>query len=55
MGSANVIANPSVIISGNELNIGNESVASWKDDVSKSCKVELGLTLKAGTGKTINS
>ena len=55
MSTVNVIAGPSVTVSGNELKIGDHSVASWKDDVSSSCTVALSLTPAEGTAKTLNS
>lgn len=55
MNSVNIIAEPSVTISGDALKIGNDAVASWKDDVSKSCKVELSLTPAGGSVKAVNS
>ena len=53
--SVNVIAGPSVTVSGEELKIGDVSIASWKDDVSSSCTAVLTLTPKDGSVKTINS
>ena len=50
----NVISGPSITVSGNELKIGNELVASWKDDKSASCTVALSFAAD-GTSKTINS
>jgi len=44
-----------VSISGSELKIGEESVATWKDDVSTSMKTELNYTPNEGSPKTINS
>lgn len=55
MNSVNIIAEPSVTISGDALKIGNDAVASWKDDVSKSCKVELSLTPAGGSVKDVHS
>ena len=55
MSSVNIISSPVVSISGDELKIGDDLVASWKDDVSKSCKVELSFVSTEGTTKTINS
>ena len=55
MSSVNIISGPVVSISGDELKIGDDLVASWKDDVSKSCKVELSFVSTEGTTKTINS
>ena len=52
--SVNVIAGPSITVSGNELKIGNDLVASWKDDKSTICTVVLTITTN-GTSKTINS
>ena len=53
--TVNVIAGPAVTVSGNELKIGDQSVASWKDDVSSSCTVTLSFTPAEGTAKTLNS
>ena len=44
-----------VSISGSELKIGEESVATWKDDVSTSMKTELNFTPNEGSPKTIYS
>ncbi len=44
-----------VSISDSELKIGEESVATWKDDVSTSMKTELNFTPNEGSPKTINS
>ena len=53
--SINVISSPALTISGNELKIGNDLVASWKDDKSTTCTVTTNLTLTDGTIKTVNS
>ena len=53
--TVNVIAGPAVTISGNELKIGDQSVASWKDDVSSTCTVALSFTPTEGSAKAINS
>ena len=53
--AVNVIAGPAVTISGNELKIGDKSVASWKDDVSSSCTIALSFTPAEGTAKSVNS
>ena len=55
MSTVNVIAAPAVTVSGNELKIGDKSVASWKDDVSSSCTVALSFTPAEGTAKSVNS
>ena len=39
----NVIAGPAVTISGSTLKIGDESVATWKDDKSATCTTELSI------------
>ena len=44
-----------VSISGSELKIGEESVATWKDDISTTMKTELNFTPNEGSPKTINS
>ena len=51
----NVISGPSLTVSGNELKIGSDLVASWKDDKSTACTVSTTLTPMGGTSKTINS
>lgn len=51
----NVISGPSLTVSGNELKIGSDLVASWKDDKSTACTVSTTLTPMGGTAKTINS
>ena len=53
--TVNVISGPSLTVSGNGLKIGNDVVASWKDDKSTSCTVTITLTPTGGTAKTINS
>lgn len=53
--TVNVIAGPAVTISGSELKIGNESVATWKDDKSATCTIALTFTPTEGTAKTLNS
>ena len=50
----NIISGPSLTVSGNEIKIGNDLVASWKDDKSTSCTVV--LTFMANdTSKAVNS
>ena len=51
----NVISGPSLTVSGNELKIGNDLVASWKDDKSASCTVSITFVAADGTSKTVNS
>lgn len=41
--SVNVIAGPMVSIGAEKLQLGSETVASWKDDVSHKCKASLSL------------
>ena len=53
--TVNVIAGPAVTVSGSELKIGDESVASWKDDKSATCTVALSFTPTSGSAKTRNS
>ena len=53
--SVNIISGPSITISGNELKIGNDVVASWKDDKSTSCTVSITFVATDGTSKTVNS
>ena len=55
MGSVNVIAGPSAVVSENELLIDEESVASWKDEESPSCSIALTLIPSSGNEMTINS
>ena len=54
-GTVNVIAGPAVTISGSTLKIGDESVATWKDDKSATCTLALTYTPGAGSAKTLNS
>ena len=54
-GTVNVIANPAVTISGSTLKIGDESVATWKDDKSATCTIALTFTPGEGSAKTLNS
>ena len=51
----NVISSPSLTVSGNELKIGNDIVASWKDDKSTACTVTITFVAPDGTSKTVNS
>ncbi len=51
----NVISGPSLTVSGNEMKIGNDLVASWKDDKSASCTVSITFVATDGTSKTVNS
>ena len=53
--TVNVIAGPAVTVSGSELKIGDQSVASWKDDKSANCTVILTFTPAEGSAKTLNS
>ncbi len=53
--TVNIISGPSLTVSGNELKIGNDLAASWKDDKSASCTVSITLTPTGGTAKTVNS
>ena len=53
--SVNVIAGPSVTVSGSELKIGDSQAASWKDDVSSACTLVLTFTPTGGSAKTISS
>ena len=53
--SVNVIAGPAVTVSGSTLKIGDESVASWKDDKSATCTIALTFTPGEGSAKTLNS
>ena len=53
--SVNVISGPSVTVSGNEMKIGSDLVASWKDDKSSSCTVSITFTGKDGASKAVNS
>ena len=51
----NVIAAPEATVSGSELKIGAASVASWKDDVSATCTVEVNLTPTIGIAKAVKT
>ena len=51
----NVISGPSLTISGSEMKIGSDLVASWKDDKSATCTVAITFTGKDGTSKAVNS
>ncbi len=53
--TVNIISGPSITISGNEMKIGNDVVASWKDDKSASCTVSITFVATDGTSKTVNS
>lgn len=53
--SVNIISGPSLTVSGNEMKIGNDLVASWKDDKSASCTVSITFVATDGTSKTVNS
>ena len=53
--SVNVIASLEVTVSSSELIIGGESVATWKDDVSSACTIELTLTSKESEARTVNN
>ncbi len=52
--SVNVIAGPSITVSGNELKIGSDLAASWKDDKSTACTVSITFDATDGS-KTVNS
>ena len=51
----NVIVGPAVTVSGSTLKIGDESVATWKDDKSATCTVALAFTPASGSAKSLNS
>ena len=51
----NIISGPSITVLGNEIKIGNDVVASWKDDKSTTCTVTITLTPTGCSAKTINS
>ena len=53
--TVNVIAAPEATVSGSELKIGAASVASWKDDVSATCTVEVNLTPATGISKAVKT
>ena len=42
-------------VSGSDLKIGDAQAASWKDETSQSCKVEITFTPTGGSSKTITS
>ena len=54
-GEYNVIAGLPVTVSGSDLKIGDAQAASWKDETSQSCKVEITFTPAGGSSKTITS
>lgn len=45
-----IIGVEEILIKGNELYVGDKQMASWTDDVTKNCKVELSFS-----GATVNS
>ncbi len=51
----NVIAGVVVSEKDNQLFFDQDVAATWTDDISKSCKVELSLVPSSGQAKTINS
>ena len=51
----NIISGPSLTISGNEMKIGSDLVASWKDNKSTSCTIAITFTGKDGTTKAVDS
>ena len=53
--TVNVIAAPEATVSGSELKIGATSVASWKDDMSATCTVEVNLTPTTGIAKAVKT
>lgn len=53
--TVNVISGPSLTVSGNEMKIGSDLVASWKDDKSTSCTVSITFVASDGPSKTANS
>ena len=53
--TVNVIAAPEATVSGSELKVGAASVASWKDDVSATCTVEVNLTPTTGIAKAVKT
>ena len=53
--SVNIISGPSLTVSGNELKIGDDLVASWKDDKSTACTVSITFVATDGTSKAVNS
>ena len=53
--TVNVIAVPEMTVSGSELKVGAMSVATWKDDVSASCAVEVNLTPTTGIAKAVKT
>ena len=53
--SVNVFGGQEVTLGTSELKIGTETVATWTDDISKSCKVDLSLVPSGGQSKAINS
>ena len=53
--TVNVIAAPEATVSGSELKVGAASVATWKDDVSTTCTVEVNLTPTVGISKAVKT
>ena len=45
-----IIGVEEILIKGNELYVGDKQMASWTDDVTKNCKVELSFS-----GTVVNS
>ena len=51
----NVIAGVKVIVDGSQLYFDNQLAATWKDDFTENCKVEITLVPEEGEPRTINS
>lgn len=50
LSTVDIIGIEEILIKGNELYVGDKLVASWTDDVTKNCKVELSFS-----GTVVNS
>ena len=51
----NVIAGIKVVVDGNQLYFDDQVAATWKDDFTENCKVEISLVPEEGEPRTINS
>ena len=55
IGEKNVIAGVTISVKDNQLLFDQDVAATWSDDVSKSCKVELTLSPDSSSSKSISS
>ena len=53
--SVNVIAGVEVHLGESDLKLGDNTVATWTDDVTKTCKNDLSFTSPDGTVKSIDN